>query len=229
MSDSASGNKNYAGQRDYTSATSPYNSIEYAFRVLANGLCTATLVQVVAVHPGSGLLQGTVDVQLLINQQDALGNTTPHGILYGLPYSRVQAGASALIIDPVVKDIGVAVFSSRDISSVIANTSKLAAGSVKTVNPGSARTYDYSDGLYLFTALSATQPTDYIKISPSGGLTVADRFGNGIVTASNGITINGILFPIGGISFDIKTHTHDQGDDSHGDTEVPTNAPNGGS
>lgn len=160
----------FAGQRDYTSGTGEYNRLEFVFKVLAGGMATATLVQVIAVNPGTGLLQGTVDVQLLINQQDSLGNTTPHGIVYGLPFARIQAGTQALILDPAIGDIGVVVFSSRDISSAIANKARISSsalpstGKVKTVNPGSSRQFDYSDGLYLFTVLSATQPLNYIQI-----------------------------------------------------------------
>ncbi len=222
MSDQA-----FPGQRDFTSGTGLYNKLEFVFRVLAGGMATATLVQVINVHPGSGLLQGTVDVQLLVNQQDSLGNITPHSIVYGLPYSRIQAGTGAFILDPVGKsdnypgDIGVAVFASRDISSVKAN--------LKQSNPGSFRRFDYADGMYLFSSLGLTQPTDYIKIPPAGGIEFSDRFGNSIVSVNGGITINGILFPTSGISFDIKTHSHTQGKDSHGDTEDPTDAPTDGS
>lgn len=223
------GDKSYVGQRSATSGTSAYNLMAFVFKTLAGRMATATLVQVTAVHPGSGLLQGTVDVQLLVDQQDEQGNATPHGVVYGLPYARVQAGAGAIIVDPAVGDIGVAVFASRDISAVKANTAKLAAGSAKTANPGSFRRFDYADGIYLFTALSATQPTDYVQILPAGGINMADRFGNTIAMADGGVTINGVMFPTSGISFDIKTHTHNQPNDSHGDVEQPTNAPNDGS
>lgn len=242
MSDTS--NQGYAGQRDWTSGTSRYNMMEFIFRVLAGGMATATLVQVINVHPGDGLMQGTVDVQLLVNQQDALGNATEHSIVYGLPYSRVAAGTGAVILDPVGKsdgyagDIGVAVFSSRDISAVKANKAQ--------ANPGSFRRFDYADGIYLFSALGLVQPTDYVQILAGGGINTVDRFGNSIKTsstgidlvdgngnsismASGGVTINGILIPTSGISFDLKTHTHNQPNDSHGDTEAPTNAPNSGS
>ncbi len=225
----------FAGQKSFTSGTGLYNRLEFVFRALAGRMATATLVQVINVHPGSGILQGTIDAQLLVTQQDSLGNTTPHGIIYGLPYSRIQAGAGAVIIDPVGKsdsypgDIGVAVFANRDISSVIANRAKFAEGKIKTANPGSFRRFDYADGIYLFSALGLVQPTDYIKILPGGGMEISDRFGNNITTASGGITINGILFPTSGISFNVKTHSHTQGTDSHGDTEDPTDAPTDGS
>lgn len=213
--------QSFVGQAEDNSGTGQYNLLSFVFSTLAGRMATATLVQVKAVHPGDELKQGTVDVQLLVNQIDALGNSTPHGVVYGLPYARVQAGACALIIDPAVDDIGVAVFASRDITAVKANLAQS--------NPGSFRRFDYADGIYLFSALGATAPTDYVQLPASGGLNFADRLGNSIVADADGVTINGILFPIGGISFNAKTHTHHQPNDSHGDTEQPTNAPTDGS
>lgn len=215
------GNQAFAGQRGFTSGTGNYNRLEFVFRTLAGRMATATLAQVTAVHPGDALKQGTVDVQLLVNQIDSNGNAQPHGIVYGLPYARVQAGACAIIVDPAIGDIGVAVFASRDISSVKVNKAQ--------ANPGSFRRFDYADGIYLFSALGAIVPTDYLRLLPSGGLEYADRFDNAITAASAGVTINGVLFPRGGVSFNAKTHTHQQSNDSHGDTEEPTDGPTDGS
>jgi hypothetical protein len=44
-----------------------------------------------------------------------------------VPYFRVQGGADAIIIDPKVGDLGIAVFCSRDITGV--KRSKEASGS----------------------------------------------------------------------------------------------------
>jgi len=222
----AEGNQAYAGQRDFPSANSQYNVMEFVFRVLAGQMATCTLVKVMAVYPGDDLTPGSIDALPLVNQQDALGNTTPHATIYGLPFSRVQAGAAAVIVDPAVGDIGIAVFASRDITSVKNNVRD---DKDPQSSPGSFRQFDYSDGLYLFTALSKTEPTDYVQILPDGGINLKDRFNNSIEMASGGITINGIFFPTSGIEFNIKTHKHTQPNDSHGDTEQPTNAPTNGS
>lgn len=165
MSDQAAGNKSYAGQRSAASGAGPYNTMAKVIEALVGGMATATLAQVKAVHPGGELSQGTVDVQLLVDQIDSIGNATPHGIVFGLPYARVQAGTNALIIDPEVGDIGVVVFASRDISSVIVNAAKLAAGKVTSANPGSFRRFDYADGLYLFSGLGTAQPANYIRVT----------------------------------------------------------------
>lgn len=229
MSDTA--NQGFVGQRQANSGADDYNSLEFVLRTFTGKMATATLGQVSAVYPGADGKQGLVDVQLLVNTQDALGNATPHGVVTNLPYLRVQGGARAVKVDPEPGDIGLVVFANRDISSVksATNVAKLAAGSITTVNPGSFRRFSYSDGVFVLTALGTTAPTDYVELPAGGGVIIHDRFGNDVTTDASGVTINGVLFPRGGISFNAKTHTHHQPNDSHGDTEQPTNAPTDGS
>jgi hypothetical protein len=100
-----------------------------------------------------------VDVTPLVNQVDAASNPQPHATIYDLPYMRIQGGSNAIIIDPQPGDIGVAVFASRDISQVKATQAQ--------GNPGSARQYDYSDGLYLGGMLNGA-PSQYLQFNPSG-------------------------------------------------------------
>lgn len=223
--------KNYVGQLQPNSAAGEFNTIETILKTFTGKMATATLGQVTAVHAGSDGKQGTVDVQLLINLQDALGNTTPHGIVTGLPFLRVQGGARAIKVDPEVGDVGLVVFANRDISSAksATNIAKLASGSITTVNPGSFRRFSYSDGVFVLTALGTKEPTDYVELPADGGVLIRDRHGNEITTDAAGITINGVLFPRGGISFNAKTHQHTQPNDSHNDVEQPTNAPTDGS
>jgi hypothetical protein len=79
--------------------------------------------------------------------------------MYGLPYLRVQGGANAIIIDPQPGDIGIAVFASRDITNVKSTKAQ--------ANPGSFRTHDFSDGMYIGGLLNGV-PTQYIKFSDTG-------------------------------------------------------------
>ncbi len=70
--------------------------------------------------------------QPLIKQTDGQGNSTDHGIIYGIPVSRSQGGGSAIINDPKVGDIGhMSIFGSRQ--------SALKANQGKTSTPGSQR------------------------------------------------------------------------------------------
>jgi hypothetical protein len=141
-----------------------YNNIRFVVEQALANVQTATIVKVIACSNDGGLSPvGTVDVQILANQVSigAGGQMvgTPHLTMYGLPYLRVQGGANAIIIDPQPGDIGIAVFASRDITNVKSTKAQ--------ANPGSFRTHDFSDGMYLGGLLNGT-PTQYIKFSEAG-------------------------------------------------------------
>lgn len=172
-------------------ANSEWNRMNFAVRSILAGVATATLAQVRAVRAdGDGF---TVDVQPMVPQVDGAGNTVDHGTIHNLPVWRVQGGASALIVAPVVGDIGLIVFASRDISGV--KRAKAPAP------PGSARTFDWADGIYLGGVLGPTA-TQFIRMDESGvtitapaGVTInADVTVSGSVTTGAGSTFDGIGF-----------------------------------
>jgi len=143
-----------------SSAANDYTKLLFVFQQLMRGVATATLVRVDACTNDGGLVPtGTVDVTPLVNQVDGNGQPVPHKTIYGLPYGRLQGGSTAFIVDPKPGDIGLAVFASRDISSVKANKAPS--------NPASSRTNDYADGLYWGTFLGDT-PTQYVQANDSG-------------------------------------------------------------
>lgn len=79
--------------------------------MLQNKIATAQPVKVVAVDTqGAQGPTGYVDVLPLVTYVDGKGQAVQPVTLYHLPYSRIQGGKAALIIDPVPDDIGVAVF-----------------------------------------------------------------------------------------------------------------------
>jgi hypothetical protein len=148
------------GQQDGSSPIGDYNAIHFVITQMLGKVHTATLVQVKSVTNSGGVSAvGFVDVQPLVNQLDGAGNSVPHGTLHSLPYFRIQGGGNAVILDPQVGDIGVAIFSDRDISTVAAAKSQS--------NPGSYRRFDMSDGMYLGGFLNGT-PTQYVDFSASG-------------------------------------------------------------
>lgn len=152
-----------------------YNNIIFAVQQAISKLQTATLVRIEScTNDGDLSPVGFVDVTPLVNQIDGSGNPTPHVTVYGLPYLRIQGGSNAIIIDPAPGDIGVAVFASRDISKV---KSTKAQG-----NPGSFRSYDFADGLYLGGMLNAA-PQQYIRFGADGITIVA-----GNIKAADGIS-----------------------------------------
>jgi len=150
---------------------------------------TAMTVKVVSCSNDGGLSPfGTVDVIPLVNQVDGSNppNPTPHGTVFGLPYLRIQGGTNAIILDPQPGDIGVAVFASRDISLVVRTQAQS--------NPGSARQFDWADGMYLGGLLNGT-PTQYIRFSPEGIEIVSPTQ---VVITAPAVVINGALSMTGG-------------------------------
>lgn len=123
-------------------------------------VATSTIVKVVKVTNAGGVSPvGFVDVIPQVAQVDGAGNTTPHGTIHHLPYLRVQGGTDAVILDPKIGDLGIAVFANRDLSAV-KNTKKASP-------PGSRRRFDYSDGMYLGGLLNGT-PVQYVRFHADG-------------------------------------------------------------
>jgi hypothetical protein len=159
----AGSDQDYLGLARPADMGSHFNAIAFLIKAMTGQLWTATLVKVVAVTGGGGAvaLAGTVDVQPLVNQLDGQDQATPHGTIFGVPYFRAQGGANAIILDPLVGDLGIAVFADHDISSVVANKG--------AANPGSRRRFSPSDALYLGGFLNAV-PTQYLAFA--GGIDV---------------------------------------------------------
>lgn len=129
---------------------------EYIIGRLIRQIHTADLVKVLAVYPTAGTV-GFVDVQPLVQQQTTNSVVLDQAPMYRLPYLRMQGGVSAIIIDPVVGDLGVAVFAARDITAAV---------NVRGEAPAPTnRAYDAGDGLYLGGFLNA-DPTQWFKFLP---------------------------------------------------------------
>jgi hypothetical protein len=143
--------------------TSQLDVLEFFFRQSAAKLRTATIVKVLAVT-NAGELEpvGFVDIQPLVQQVDGIGNVTPLPPVYNVPYLRIQGGTDAVILDPKVNDLGIAVFGDRDLSAVV---------SAKDQGPpGSLRMHSLADAMYLGGLLNGT-PSQYVRFS-SGGIEV---------------------------------------------------------
>lgn len=150
----------YSGAADATSGGSPYNEQLFLIRQVLAEISTAKLVQVLAVTNAGDLSPvGFVDVQPLVNQTDGDDNAVPHGTVHNLPYFRLQGGTDAVIIDPKVGDIGIAVIADRDISAVKSTKAQ--------ANPGSKRKFDAADGLYIGGVLNGV-PQQYVRFSAAG-------------------------------------------------------------
>lgn len=142
---------------------------------------TATVVEVQAVHGGGLSSTGTVDVLPLVGQVDGAGNLVPHKTIYGRPYCRWQGGSSAVVLDPSKGDIGLCVFCSRDISSVIASKAPSA--------PPSRRRFAYPDGLYISGWSLNMTPVQWVRflVNEAG-----EANGIDIVSSIGPVTVNGV-------------------------------------
>lgn len=130
---------------------------EFIINKLISAIHTCQLVKVTAVRPTAGKV-GFVDLMPQIQDVDTNGVVVEQTPIYNVPYLRLQSGPSAIIMDPTVDDIGLAIFAERDISTF-----------KNTLQPGPAATerqYSSADGLYLGGFLNA-DPTQYIKFKPA--------------------------------------------------------------
>ncbi|MDI9276160.1 Gp138 family membrane-puncturing spike protein [Pantoea sp. EABMAA-21] len=100
-----------------------------------------------------------VSVKPMVEGFTGAGERIPKTEIYGVPVWRLQRGASAVIMPPVVGDIGMIAICDRDISGVKATKDSSL--------PGSSRTHNYADALYLGGVLNA-EPTQYVKFRDDG-------------------------------------------------------------
>ena len=150
----------YAGFQDQTTFGSEFNALVFRINQTIAGKHTAALVQVKAVTNLGGVSPvGFVDILPLVNQVDGAGNQTVHGTIGHTPYLRLQGGSNAVILDPQVGDVGLAIFCDRDNSIVIATKAQS--------NPGSGRKFDMADGVYIGGLLNGT-PVQYVQFNATG-------------------------------------------------------------
>lgn len=150
----------FKGQRRVETNLDPNIALEFFIQQALNGVQTVSIVRVEAVSNAGELSPvGTVAVKPLVQQMTGEREAVDHGIIYNIPYFRIQGGADAVIIDPKVGDIGICVFCSRDSSAV--KTTK------KEAPPGSYRTFNWADGMYIGGFLNGV-PEQYIRFSASG-------------------------------------------------------------
>lgn len=110
---------------------------------------------------GSGALY--VDATPLICQTAADGTTLDPVSIPHLPYFRYQHGTAAVICDPKVGDVGLAIFAQQDVSRL--------SGGTEPVGPGSFRCFDMSDGFYI-GGFWGQKPKTFIRIEDTGDVTI---------------------------------------------------------
>lgn len=164
----------YAGTADLSTAGSEWNTLHFAIKQIVGRMATATIVIVRAVR------EGVVDVQPMVHQVAGDGSPVPHGVIVGIPAWRYQAGPSAIVLDPAVGDIGVAIFAHTDISKV-KNTRAPAL-------PDTRRRFDWADGIY-FGGVLNPPPAQEIRLD-AGGITITSLDGQPVnINAPGGANI----------------------------------------
>lgn len=154
--------------------TDEFNRMAFVVRSIMAQQATTTLVIVRAVE------DGLVDVQPMVSQVDGAGNAVEHGVIHGLPVWRLQGGNSAIVVEPTVGDIGLAVFASTDISNV--------KRAKEPTTPGSFRRFDWADGIYLGGLLN-DEPTQFIRMD-SEGIAITAAPGLPITMDADSVALN---------------------------------------
>lgn len=129
-------------------------SMAYAFEMLLSGYYFFEIAKVVAVRGAAPNL--VVDVLPLVTKRDRSGAMIRNSTIYDLPVFRLQRGSSAIIMNPVVGDIGLIAVADRDTS--------LARANLKESLPGSDRKHSKSDAHYLGGILNQ-EPIQYIEFA----------------------------------------------------------------
>lgn len=198
----------YAGAAWNFTPGSNFNALSFLVEQINAGNAFAAMVVVRSVTGGTATGKPPiVSVQPLVSQTDGLGNLTPHGTIYNIPCFRLQGANGAVVLDPGVEEVGLAVICDRDISNV------KATGAVS--GPGSWRMHDWADGCYFGGFLNDAQTT-YVGfgagtislVTPTASVVV----GNGGITMTGTLTNNGVN--VG------STHYHDA-PSGGGDTGPP--------
>lgn len=162
------------GIADIYAGLTQFNQLSFMMRTMMNKeINTAIPVVVKEVMAGNGAV-GYVKALPLVNDMDAEGNAVDVAIIPKLPYFRLQGGKVAIITDPIVGDIGIAVFAKKDTSNVV-------AGTKEPVQAGSFRNFSASDGWYIGGFLNQN-PETFLQLNQNG---------TAILTANSGVTING--------------------------------------
>lgn len=146
------------GLASYIDRNSEVNQISFQIRQMMGHLHVAHLVKVVAVDIKNDHV-GMVSVTPMTHQRLASEAFLPHGTQHELPYFRIQGGSNAVIIDPKIGDIGVAIYCDRDITKV--KITRDNAG------PDSYRQHAMEDGLYLGGFLNG-KPEQFVEFKEDG-------------------------------------------------------------
>lgn len=163
--------------------SSEYNGLSFIIQqAIRQQVNTCIVVKVTAVK------DGYVDVLPLVTQIDGNGEAVQPTTLYHLPFMRYHGGVCAVILNPVVGDIGLAVFAGKDCSNVV-------KGTTEPQQPASFRENTMANGFYIGGFLNQA-PTCSIELNQDGSI---------VMTAPNNVIVNGDVIADG---ISLKNHVH---------------------
>lgn len=163
--------------------SSEYNGLSFIIQqAIRQQVNTCIVVKVTAVK------DGYVDVLPLVTQIDGNGEAVQPTTLYHLPFMRYHGGVCAVVLDPVVGDIGLAVFAQKDCSNV-------GVGTTEPQQPASFRENSMANGFYIGGFLNQS-PTCSIELKQDGSI---------ILTAPGNVIVNGDVIADG---ISLKNHVH---------------------
>jgi phage baseplate assembly protein gpV len=153
---------NVKGCRDVYSSHSDANSISMIVESLLSRVNTAIPVRVdkVISAESAGGPAGWVSATALVCQLDGWDQVVEPVFIPRLPYLRLQSGKAAIVMDPQVGDVGLAVFADRD-SSLL----EQGRHNPRPKQPGTFRRFSKSDGFYIGGFLGQT-PETFIELDP---------------------------------------------------------------
>lgn len=139
-----------------------YDKVISQFNSLITNVNTAIPCKVVAIEKqeqrGVNIV-GFVDIQLMIEQTNGQKKGNETAIICNVPYIRIQGGTNAVIIDPEINDLGVAIFASRDITNF--------KEARRQTPPATWRKFSISDAIYI-GGIRNQKPVQYIHFRNDG-------------------------------------------------------------
>lgn len=135
--------KELSANYDNFASSNPLNSMEFFIRSLISQVVSTSLPVVVTAveRKGEEAGAGYVTVKPLLQPRNNSGDGLEVTTIPKLPYFRLQHGTAAIICDPKVGDIGLAVVAKHDISNI--------NGSTTPKVPATYRKFDPSDSFYI--------------------------------------------------------------------------------
>lgn len=179
----------YSANYNDFAGSSPINALEFFVKsLISKTVYTAFPVTVTAVErTGTGSGAGYVTVKPLLMPRNVEAQGIAVTTIPKLPYFRLQHGTAAVVCDPKVGDVGLAVVAKHDISNVNGdNTPKV---------PATFREFDRSDSFYI-GGFWGPAPSTFIHIEDSGEITVEAPAS--VVIKTDSCTINGKTIQLNG-------------------------------